>query len=68
MGLEGEAPLARGVDGASSRKKLPFAAQSVGGEGVSGGSVGGGGGGEGGGKATTPVSGQKTLQSALVGF
>ena len=67
MGLEGEAPLVRGVDGASSRKKLPFAAQSVGGEGVSGGSVGGGGG-EGGGKATTPVLGQKTLQSALVGF
>ena len=65
-GLEGDPVIIRGGgEGAAggSRRKLAF---SQPGEGVvSGGSVGGGGEG-GGGKATTPVLGQKGMQSALV--
>ena len=65
-GSEGDPVIIRGgSEGAAggSRKKLAF---SQSGEGVvSGGSVGGGGEG-GGGKATTPVLGQKWMQSALV--
>ena len=70
-GLEGD-PGVRGEGaGGGSRKKLAFSQSGEGG--VSGGSGGGGGGGEGGGgggggKATTPVSGQKGMQSALVNF
>ncbi|CAI8001450.1 Protein MON2 homolog [Geodia barretti] len=65
-GLEGDPVIIRGGgEGAAggSRKKLAFSQPGEGA--VSGGSVGGGGEG-GGGKATTPVSGQKGMQSALV--